>query len=284
VLGTFELLEAIRAFGDVHLHHVSTDEVYGDIAAPGRAHEDSPYRPRSPYSASKAAADHLVMAWAHTYGASVSLSTSANNYGPRQFPEKLVPLAILRCLRDLPIPVYGDGLQVRGWLHVDDHARALCRLLTAGGQHRQYVVGAEAERTNLAMLTTICRAVAQLRGLAPETLLAALHHVDDRPGHDRRYAASAERIQAELGFRPEIGLEQGIADTVAWYANNATWVDEVMSGDYRRWNEEHCERLLQQRGSLWKPPSGAPTGDGVAADEAAESASGAGEGADPRGP
>lgn len=240
VLGTHVLLEAARAHFDTldaagkerfRFLHVSTDEVYGSLGATGFFTETTAYDPRSPYSASKASSDHLIAAWGHTYGLPVLISNCSNNYGPRQFPEKLVPLMILNALAGKPLPIYGDGLNVRDWLHVEDHARALVAILDRGRPRESYNVGARAERTNRAVVDAICAA---LDALSPDGAPHArlLTFVADRPGHDRRYAIDPAKIERELGWRAEIGFEEGILATVRWYLDNEAWWRPLRDGVY----------------------------------------------------
>ena len=231
VTGTFRLLEAAAAhFGALtgpardafRFLHISTDEVYGALGETGRFHEDTPYDPRSPYSASKAASDHLVSAWGHTYGLPVLIANASNNYGPRQLPEKLIPLTILNALHGLPLPIYGDGRQVRDWLFVEDHVRALMLILERGKPGRTYNVGAENERPNLEVVGTICDLLDGERPLAaPRRQLMTF--VADRPGHDRRYAIDAARLKSELGWAPRQDFAGGLKQTVRWYLDNAAW-------------------------------------------------------------
>jgi dTDP-glucose 4,6-dehydratase len=228
VVGTLQLLEAARAYaanrGDsFRLLHVSTDEVYGSLGPTGLFSEKSPYQPNSPYSASKASADHLVRAWFETYRLPVLVTNCSNNYGPYQFPEKLIPLTILKALQGQPIPVYGDGLQVRDWLHVDDHVRGLVRVLERGVPGRTYNIGGNCERTNLDVVETILRAVARRTGKSEQQVLRLVEFVEDRPGHDRRYAIDAQRARDELGFSPQTEFSRGIDDTVAWYMGHLSW-------------------------------------------------------------
>lgn len=233
VTGTFVMLQQARAWFEglsaderarFRFLHVSTDEVFGALGEAGRFDEDSPYDPRSPYAASKAASDHLARAWGHTWGLPVVIGNCSNNYGPRQYPEKLIPMLILKALAGEALPIYGDGGQVRDWLHVEDHARALRRMLETGAPGRTYAVGGDAERTNLQTAQAVCAA---LDAMAPRADGAAhttaVTHVDDRPGHDRRYAIDAGRIRGELGWRPLVGFEEGVARTVRWYLDNADW-------------------------------------------------------------
>ena len=236
--GTANLLEAARALwgdrSDVRFHHVSTDEVYGSLGEDGLFQEDTPYDPSSPYSASKAASDHLARAWHRTFGLPVTLSNCSNNYGPYQFPEKLVPLMVRTAAAGRPLPVYGDGGNVRDWLHVDDHCAALELVVRRGEPGRTYNVGGDGELTNLEMVHLICDVLDALRprddGGSHRDLIT---FVPDRPGHDRRYAINASRIRAELGWRPRHDVEGGIRETVAWYLGNSSWCDEVAADRYR---------------------------------------------------
>jgi dTDP-glucose 4,6-dehydratase len=229
VTGTFNLLQAARAFWEregrpdaFRFHHVSTDEVFGSLGAEGRFTEDTPYAPNSPYSASKAASDHLVRAWAETYGLPTLLTNCSNNYGPFHFPEKLIPVVILSALAGRPIPVYGRGENVRDWLYVEDHADALLTVLERGQAGRSYNVGGENEARNIDVVRTICRLLDERRpeGAPHERLIA---FVEDRPGHDLRYAIDPTRIRAELGWRPSVTLEEGLGRTVDWYLANEDW-------------------------------------------------------------
>ncbi len=232
VLGTVTLLEACRAFGVQRFHQVSTDEVYGELP-PERPEllftERSPLCPSSPYSSSKAGADLAVLAWARTYGLPVTLSRCSNNYGPYQFPEKLIPLMILRCLEGKTLPVYGTGLQIRDWLHVSDHCRALDLILEHGREGAVYNIGARSERSNLEVVRSICR---QLD--VPES---RIEHVPDRKGHDRRYGIDASLLCRELGWQPETDFEEGLRQTVQWYLSQRAWWEPILSGAYRAENE-----------------------------------------------
>ena len=229
VTGTYELLEAARAHWQAagrpegfRFHHISTDEVFGSLGAEGLFTEETPYDPRSPYSASKAASDHLVRAWHHTYGLPVVLSNCSNNYGPFQFPEKLIPVVILNALHGRPIPVYGAGANVRDWLHVEDHAEALLRVLERGALGRSYNIGGHNEARNIDLVHRICALMDDHRpDGAPHARLITF--VTDRPGHDARYAIDAARIAEELDWRPSVTLEEGLAQTVAWYLDNEAW-------------------------------------------------------------
>ena len=244
VLGTFELLTATRAYyeslGDeqrsaFRFLHVSTDEVYGSLGATGKFTESTPYSPRSPYSASKAASDHFVRAFQHTYGLPTLTTNCSNNYGPYQFPEKLIPLMILNALEGKPLPVYGDGQNVRDWLFVEDHCRAIWAVLENGRVGEVYNIGGNCERTNLQVVDAICQVVDELRPGLPHAPCASLKKfVTDRPGHDRRYAIDCGKIERELGWRPLESFETGLKRTVAWYLDHERWVERVTSGKYRR--------------------------------------------------
>ncbi len=235
VLGTATLLEAARAWWmaqgrpeGFRFHHISTDEVYGTLGETGMFTEDTAYAPRSPYAASKAGSDHLVSAWHETFGLPVVISNCSNNYGPYQFPEKLIPVVILNALEGRPIPVYGQGLQVRDWLYVEDHADALLTILQRGELGRSYNVGGENERRNIDLVTTICAILDRLRpGAKPYA--EQIEYVTDRPGHDMRYAIDPSRIREELGWRPSVTIEQGLEKTVQWYLDNQSWWQALRS-------------------------------------------------------
>jgi dTDP-glucose 4,6-dehydratase len=221
--------ERQRAF---RFHHVSTDEVYGSLGAEGLFREDTPYAPNSPYSASKAASDHLVRAWHHTYGLPMLITNCSNNYGPFQFPEKLIPLTILRGLEGKPMPVYGRGENIRDWLHVEDHARALIAVLTGGRPGEVYNIGGGAERRNIDVVRGICNLMDQMvPGERPRA--ENISFVTDRPGHDLRYAIDSSKIQRELGWQPRESFESGLAATVRWYLDNRKWWERILSGVYR---------------------------------------------------
>ena len=238
IIGTFNLLNAARMTQEQHpnedflFHHISTDEVFGSLGDEGFFVEETPYSPRSPYSASKASSDHLVRAWGETYGLPIVVTNCSNNYGHYQFPEKLIPLIILSALEQKPLPVYGDGSNVRDWLHVDDHARALYLVVTEGVAGETYNIGGNNEKTNLDVVHTICDT---LKELAPNgeniNYRELITHVTDRPGHDFRYAIDTSKIKRELGWQPEETFETGIRKTVEWYLENSDWCDAV-SGDY----------------------------------------------------
>jgi dTDP-glucose 4,6-dehydratase len=245
VMGTFSLLEAARghwsgldgdAQGAFRFLHVSTDEVYGSLAPDAPAFtEDHRYEPNSPYSASKAASDHLVRAWHHTYGLPVLTTNCSNNYGPYHFPEKLIPLMIVNALAGKPLPVYGDGRQVRDWLYVRDHCSAIRTVLARGRVGETYNVGGWNEKPNIEIVKTICALLDELRPDAQGSYARLITHVTDRPGHDRRYAIDARKIERELGWRPAETFDTGIRKTVRWYLDHERWVADVQSGGYRDW-------------------------------------------------
>jgi len=218
-------------------HHISTDEVYGDLEGPEDLFtETTPYQPSSPYSASKASSDHLVRAWARTYGLPTLVTNCSNNYGPFHFPEKLIPLVILNALEGKPLPIYGKGDQIRDWLYVEDHARALYKVVTEGEVGETYNIGGHNEKQNIEVVQTVCSLLDELRPdskFRPHVEL--LTYVQDRPGHDLRYAIDASKIQRELGWVPEETFESGIRKTVQWYLDNPEWVEHVKSGSYQQW-------------------------------------------------
>jgi dTDP-glucose 4,6-dehydratase len=236
--GTLALLEAAREAGVRRFLQVSTDEVYGSLGPVGAFEETTPISPRSPYSASKAAADHFVMAFHHTHGMDVVITRCSNNYGPYQFPEKLIPLMILNAFDGKPLPVYGDGLYVRDWIHVEDHCEAIDLALLRGTAGEVYNIGAENERPNLDVVRDILRLTARDESL--------VRYVPDRPGHDRRYAMNSRKIREQLGWRPRHDFTRGLAETVSWYQSNGPWSDRVRSGAYRDYYEsQYANRLVQ---------------------------------------
>ena len=244
VVGTFELLAASLDYWEkapadkraaFRFMHVSTDEVYGSLGPTGKFMETTPYAPNSPYSASKAASDHFVRAYHHTYGLPVVTTNCSNNYGPYQFPEKLIPLMILNAIEGKPLPVYGDGGNIRDWLHVSDHTRALRLCLEKGRLGEVYNIGGDSERTNLQIVHAICATVDRLcPDLAHRPTKNLIRFVTDRPGHDRRYAIDSGKLARELGWRPQVEFESGIEETVRWYLENRTWVERIHSGGYQR--------------------------------------------------
>jgi dTDP-glucose 4,6-dehydratase len=241
VVGTFTLLEVARELWegrhDVLFHHVSTDEVYGSLGETGYFIETTPYDPKSPYSASKASSDHFVRAYNHTYGIPVTLSNCSNNYGPYQFPEKLIPLMILNLLEGKPLPVYGDGKNVRDWLYVEDHAEAIWRILRKGAIGETYNVGGENEWENIRLVNVLCELVAKATGKGPDHYKGLITFVKDRPGHDRRYAINCDRIKRTLGWGRSVSFDAGLEKTVEWYRVNQSWVESIRTGEYKRWIE-----------------------------------------------
>jgi dTDP-glucose 4,6-dehydratase len=246
VVGSFQLLESVRAYWaglteaakkDFRFLHVSTDEVYGSLAPDAPAFSEThPYEPNSPYSASKAASDHLVRAWNHTYGLPVLTTNCSNNYGPYHFPEKLIPLVIHNALAGKPLPIYGDGMQVRDWLYVEDHCRAIMRVLQDGRLGETYNVGGWNEKPNIEVVRTLCALLDELQPRADgQSYASQMTFVKDRPGHDRRYAIDARKLERELGWRPLETFETGLRKTVQWYLSHTDWVEEVTSGSYRAW-------------------------------------------------
>jgi dTDP-glucose 4,6-dehydratase len=244
VQGTFNLLDSARHYlaqlpvvkrEAFRFLHVSTDEVFGSLGSQGRFSETSPYDPSSPYSASKAAADHFARAYFHTYRLPVLLTNCSNNYGPCQFPEKLVPLMILNALEGKPLPIYGDGQNVRDWLYVEDHCRALLQVLNHGRPGETYTIGGNCEKTNIELVAAICRTIDELRpGLPHAPCSSLIAFVEDRPGHDRRYAIDASKIRRELNWQPLFDLESGLKLTIQWYLDHPQWIERVNSGAYRR--------------------------------------------------
>jgi dTDP-glucose 4,6-dehydratase len=247
IVGTYTLLEAAREYwGSLpverknvfRFHHISTDEVYGSLGDSGFFTEDTAYQPNSPYSASKASSDHLVRAWHHTYGLPVVTTNCSNNYGPYHFPEKLIPLIILNAVNGKPLPIYGKGDNIRDWLYVDDHARALRLVLGKGRVGETYNIGGWNEKTNLEVVHAVCAILDELRPQgAPHASL--ITYVQDRPGHDRRYAIDASKIARELGWKPLETFETGLRKTVEWYLTNTDWVNAVVSGEYQNWIQQN---------------------------------------------
>jgi dTDP-glucose 4,6-dehydratase len=239
VIGTFNLLDAAVAAwkgrDDTLFHHVSTDEVFGSLGETGKFDEGTAYDPRSPYSASKASSDHLVSAYHHTYGLPTTVTNCSNNYGPRQFPEKLVPLMILNMMEGRPLPVYGDGKNVRDWLYVEDHAAAIWLVMNEAAPGSTWTVGGENEWENLRLLRELISIVADETGRGISELERLITYVADRPGHDRRYAIDCRKIRNELGWRRSVEFSEGLRATVRWYLSNPGWVEGVKSGAYREW-------------------------------------------------
>jgi dTDP-glucose 4,6-dehydratase len=254
VIGTFTLLEAARQFWlieraldeqRVHFHHVSTDEVFGTLAPDEPAWtEEIPYAPNSPYAASKASSDHLVRSYHHTYGLPVTITNCSNNYGPRQFPEKLIPLMILNALQGKPLPIYGDGQQIRDWLYVQDHCEAIWRVIHSGEVGQTYNVGGNNQPPNLEIVHTICKTLDEYVPDSPHKPHESLiKFVADRPGHDRRYAMDITKIGSELGWEPREWLESGLKKTIEWYLTNEAWVAAIQKqSEYQQWMDKNYQK------------------------------------------
>ncbi|MGD2086276.1 MAG: dTDP-glucose 4,6-dehydratase [Candidatus Aminicenantes bacterium] len=254
IVGTFTLLEIARKHWEgkdgVLFHHISTDEVYGSLGDSGYFYEDTPYDPRSPYSASKASSDHLVNAYYHTYKLPITLSNCSNNYGAYQFPEKLIPLMILNALAGKKLPVYGDGMNIRDWLYVEDHCSAIYSIIRAGRIGETYNIGGENEQPNINVVNKICETLEALypgkensyirdSGQKIEGYKDLITYVKDRPGHDRRYAINCDKIKKELGWKPGVSFAEGLRETVQWYLTHGQWIENVRSGDYKKWIEKN---------------------------------------------
>lgn len=247
IMGTFSLLEVARECweekerGEILFHHISTDEVYGSIEEGGYFYEDTPCQPNNPYSASKASSDHLVRAYYKTYSLPVTISNCSNNYGPYQFPEKLVPLMILNILEEKVLPVYGDGKNVRDWLYVEDHCSAIWEILNKGKDGETYNIGGENEWENIKLIDCLCEKIAKVKGKEKDHYKKLITFVEDRPGHDRRYAINCDKIKKNLEWNRQYDFEEGLDLTLKWYINNQGWVDRVRSGEYRQWIEKNYE-------------------------------------------
>ena len=237
ILGTFQLLEVVRKNPHIHFHHVSTDEVYGSLGPTGYFTEETSYQPNSPYSASKAASDHLVRAYHHTYQLSTCISNCSNNYGPYHFPEKLIPVMILNCLARRPLPVYGEGVNIRDWLHVEDHVQALYLLLQKGRSGETYNIGGGAEWRNIDLVKEIICLIATIQEVPVKEIDSLITFVKDRPGHDLRYAIDCSKIKQELGWTPAHSFSEGLKQTILWYMQNEEWIRNVQTGAYRQWLE-----------------------------------------------
>jgi dTDP-glucose 4,6-dehydratase len=247
VMGTFHLLEVVKKYPSIHFHHVSTDEVYGSLGPLGYFTEHSPYQPNSPYSASKAASDHLVRAYHHTYGISTCLSNCSNNYGPYQFPEKFIPVVILNCLNRKSIPIYGKGVNIRDWLYVEDHAEALYRLLQEGRCGETYNIGGEAEWRNIDLVQEIIRSIAELQDCSIDELERLIAFVKDRPGHDLRYAIDCSKIKQEINWKPAHSFKEGLRKTIHWYMQHLEWIQHIQTGVYQQWMETRIRPNYVQR-------------------------------------
>lgn len=241
IIGTFNLLESAKACGDKFklFHHVSTDEVYGSLGNKGFFREDTPYRPNSPYSASKAASDHLVRAYCKTFALPVTISNCSNNYGPYQFPEKLIPLIILNALEGKPLPVYGDGKNVRDWLYVEDHCEAIWKIMTTGKKGETYNVGGNAEMENILIVQMICDILDEIKPAGNgQPRRSLITFVKDRPGHDRRYAIDFSKIRKELNWLPKESFDSGLRKTIKWYLHQKKWIKNIKTGAYQKWIKE----------------------------------------------
>lgn len=243
VLGTTNLLQAARElwkenYSNKRFYHVSTDEVYGSLGDLGYFREDTPYDPKSPYSASKASSDHFVRAWAHTYGFPAVISNCSNNYGPYQFPEKLIPLFIRNIIQNKPLPVYGSGENVRDWLYVEDHAEAILEVFQSGRDGETYNIGGHNEWKNIDLIKLLCQLMDEKLGREKGTSAQLIEFVKDRAGHDHRYAIDASKIETELGWRPSVTFEEGLSSTIDWYLSNEEWLNSVTSGAYQEYYEK----------------------------------------------
>lgn len=248
ILGTYTLLDVARTYWncslakprtDVLFHHISTDEVYGSLGDTGYFCEDTPYDPRSPYSASKASSDHLVMAYSHTYALPVTLSNCTNNYGPYQFPEKLIPLMVLNMTQQKPLPVYGEGKNIRDWIYVEDHNRAVWQIVNDGQCGQKYNIGGENEWQNITLLHKLIEITAQEANLNQADIEKTITHVTDRPGHDARYAIDCSKIKKELNWERKMTFEQGLRMTVKWYLSHKEWIEHIQSGTYKNWIQQN---------------------------------------------
>lgn len=247
IIGTFNLLECTRKYWTNYdgklFHHVSTDEVYGSLEEDGFFYEQTAYDPHSPYSASKASSDHLVSSYFHTYGLPITISNCSNNYGPLQFPEKLIPLIINNMLEEKPLPVYGKGLNIRDWLYVGDHCRAIWKIIQHGRRGETYNIGGENEIRNIDIVNILCEKMSEIKGKNKDHYKKLITYVKDRPGHDWRYAINMDKIKKELGFNPSVTFEEGITKTIHWYLKTPEWIENINSGAYRNWiNKNYGER------------------------------------------
>jgi len=239
ILGTHTLLDSTRKFWgerqDVLFHHISTDEVYGTLGQDGYFYETTAYNPRSPYSASKAASDHLVRAYHHTYGLPITISNCSNNFGPYQFPEKLIPLMIINITKEKPLPVYGQGKNIRDWLYVEDHCSGIWRVIEAGRVGESYNIGGDCEMENLRLVELICEKTAHKLGLSPDKIKSLITFVKDRPGHDFRYAINCDKIKKELGWKKTFSFDEAMNKTIDWYLANNAWIKHIETGEYLNW-------------------------------------------------
>jgi len=248
IFGTFNLLELVKKYQsinkkDILFHHVSTDEVFGSLGEEGLFKETSPYDPRSPYSASKASSDHLVRSYFHTYKLPITISNSSNNYGPYQFPEKLIPLMICNMSENKSLPIYGNGKNVRDWLFVEDHCSGIWKIITRGKGGETYNIGGEKELTNIELVNILCEKMALLKNEKKDYYKKLIRYVKDRPGHDKRYAIDCSKIKNELNWKQTVDFEEGIEKTIKWYLENPEWIDNIRSGEYQNWiNKNYSER------------------------------------------
>lgn len=246
LVGTFTLLETARHYwsgrSEVRFHHVSTDEVFGSLGADGYFFEHTAYAPRNPYSASKAGSDHLVRSYFHTYNLPVTVSNCSNNYGPFQFPEKMIPLMILNIRDEKPLPVYGDGANIRDWLYVTDHCTAIWRIVQNGAVGETYNIGGENEYRNIDLVNLLCEKMAVILDKPPDYFKRLITFVKDRPGHDLRYAINCDKIKSELGWRQSLDVEQGLERTIRWYLDHPEWIAHVRSGEYQAWIKKNYEK------------------------------------------
>lgn len=243
IIGTFNLLESVRFYSKkkIRLHHISTDEVYGSLSEKDFFYETTPYNPRNPYSASKASSDHLVRAYYNTYNLPITISNCSNNYGPYQLPEKLIPLSILNAIDLKPIPIYGDGKNIRDWLYVEDHCNAIWLILTKGKIGETYNIGGNCEKQNIEVVKKICDILTKIRPRKNFSYHSLITFVKDRPGHDRRYAINCDKVKNELGWKQNYSFEVGLNNTVMWYLNNLKWVNEVKTKEYKRFYKKHYQ-------------------------------------------
>jgi dTDP-glucose 4,6-dehydratase len=243
IVGTFTLLDVARQNWkerkDVLFHHVSTDEVFGSLGDSGFFYENTAYDPRSPYSASKASSDHITRAYYHTYNLPITISNCSNNYGPYQFPEKLIPVMIMNIKDEKNLPVYGDGKNIRDWLFVNDHASAIWAIIGNGTAGETYNIGGENEWENIKLVNSLCEQMAQFLGKQKDYYKKLITHVKDRPGHDRRYAINCDKIKKELGWKQSVDFDEGLEKTVKWYLENRQWIDNVRSGEYKKWIDKN---------------------------------------------
>ena len=249
IVGTYNLLEAARRVlnngSAIRLHHVSTDEVYGSLGDTGYFTEETRYDPRSPYSASKAASDHLVRSYFHTFELPITITNCSNNYGPYQFPEKLIPVMVGNILSGKKLPVYGDGKNIRDWLYVEDHADAIWSILNNGTIGQTYNVGGDNEWENIRLINELCEIIAEITGESSDDYKSLITFVTDRPGHDKRYAIDCSKIKTELGWKQKVSFREGLEKTANWYISNKTWIDDIESGEYKEWIEKNYTKRAE---------------------------------------